>query len=647
MGKSFFSLGFPKRKLYGFISGLFRRSIEYLTFVHQPLKKKFILFGIGVLAWLLIISAISMSSLFWLGRESGRTLEYLIPQDRASQKIIRKLQMLKIDGNELAAASGMDRITNISSASNMRIEDIRSFIFAMGQGGTLNDIDRENDKLIESFRIEPAQGADLGFVRNMSGLMDGVKAGLDKISGIKMGSLNGGSNGGLEQALAGYDKAISSAVAMSNEYSHGISGSYTDSARHIKSCIPRVLTALSAALAVAILLLILFTFTISNSIIIPIKAVIGQIRALNRGEIDASKRIKVAYEDEIGRLASEFNGLIESMDSISNFKKVIEEDEDLADVYSRLGTEFKYYGFDDFTIYEVANSQNKMKPVYPVAMAETACNPDIFENCFLCRAKKTGHVISSLSYPNICKYFLQGGEREHICVPMMIEGTAGGVVQFSFDKSGMSGLHKEAIEGWVNTARRYIKESIPVIETKRLMATLRDSALKDALTGLHNRRFLQECAESLVAGAMRRGKNIGLIMGDLDFFKQVNDIYGHNTGDAVLKETAQILKKSVRAADLVIRFGGEEFLIVLMDVAPGESAGIAEKIRDKIENTKFKVADGILKKTISLGISEFPADTEGFWQCIKFADVALYEAKNTGRNKVVRFAKEMWKDEQF
>ncbi len=98
-----------------------------------------------------------------------------------------------------------------------------------------------------------------------------------------------------------------------------------------------------------------------------------------------------------------------------------------------------------------------------------------------------------------------------------------------------------------------------MIEAKRLMGTLRDSALNDSLTGLRNRRFLQEYAESLVAGALRRGKCTALIMCDIDYFKQVNDTHGHTDGDAILKETANIIGKSIRTADLLIRFGGEEF----------------------------------------------------------------------------------------
>ncbi len=180
-------------------------------------------------------------------------------------------------------------------------------------------------------------------------------------------------------------------------------------------------------------------------------------------------------------------------------------------------------------------------------------------------------------------------------------------------------------------------------ERDRIEEALKESSMKDALTGLYNRRFLQEYEESLVARVRRRDKLIGLIMSDLDFFKNVNDIYGHDIGDAVLKETAEILKNTVRASDIVVRFGGEEFLIVLMDLAEGEAIRIAEMTRKKIESAELRVNDSILKNTISLGISEFPSDTENFWESVKFADVALYEAKNSGRNKCVKFTKEMRK----
>jgi two-component system, cell cycle response regulator len=148
---------------------------------------------------------------------------------------------------------------------------------------------------------------------------------------------------------------------------------------------------------------------------------------------------------------------------------------------------------------------------------------------------------------------------------------------------------------------------------------LQDSALIDALTGLKNRRYLQEYTEKIVAGVLRRGKSIGFIMCDLDYFKQVNDTYGHNAGDIVLKETSRVISQSIRASDIVIRFGGEEFLAVLLDVGEGQSLKIAEKIRENIQQLKIKLPDGIIQKAISLGVSEFPAATGTLWSCITLA----------------------------
>ena len=120
------------------------------------------------------------------------------------------------------------------------------------------------------------------------------------------------------------------------------------------------------------------------------------------------------------------------------------------------------------------------------------------------------------------------------------------------------------------------------------MQTLRESALTDQLTGLHNRRFLQESVEGICAGVKRRGKIMGLLMCDLDYFKQVNDTHGHAAGDKILQQTCHAIRSAVREADLVIRFGGEEFLVVLLDIREDESLLVAEKIRDRVYQTRFR-----------------------------------------------------------
>ena len=390
---------------------------------------------------------------------------------------------------------------------------------------------------------------------------------------------------------------------------------------------------------------------IGQGITRPLKKVINGLQDIANGKGDAAltQRIAITSIDEIGLLSAEFNSLMESINNLSRFKKVIDEDDNLQDVYTRLGEVFsKQLGVHCCVIYEVISDQNKLVQVYPAdpEQNEAFCDRSILENCDSCKAKRTAHVISSLTYPSICRRFHIKEGKEHYCIPLVVGGGILGIVQFVLDRHDNLNSAKEIVES-IFKAEQYIKEALPVIETKRLMAALKESSLRDSLTGLHNRRFLQEYTENLVASVIRRGKKIGLIMCDLDYFKQVNDTYGHNAGDIILKETSKIIQSSVRESDIVIRFGGEEFLVVLLDISGDDSMNVAEKIRKQMENTRFKLSEGVVSKTISLGVTDFSAETEGFWRSIKFADVALYKAKELGRNQCVRFSSEMWKEEQF
>jgi GGDEF domain-containing protein len=111
----------------------------------------------------------------------------------------------------------------------------------------------------------------------------------------------------------------------------------------------------------------------------------------------------------------------------------------------------------------------------------------------------------------------------------------------------------------------YLREAGPVLEAKRLMEHLRENALRDPLTGLYNRRFLEDYVGTLVSSSQRRKSPFAVLMLDLDYFKQVNDTHGHEAGDKVIKTLADLLVRSLRASDMAVRYGGEEFLLVLTD----------------------------------------------------------------------------------
>ena len=174
------------------------------------------------------------------------------------------------------------------------------------------------------------------------------------------------------------------------------------------------------------------------------------------------------------------------------------------------------------------------------------------------------------------------------------------------------------------------------------MNALKDSAFRDGLTGLYNRKFLDEHTKKLIPQAKRDEFSVGVLMLDMDHFKAVNDEYGHDIGDKVLKELALILVDTVRESDLVIRYGGEEFIVLLVGVNSEQDAiNVAHKIGQKVRENEIDVYAGAkLKKTVSIGLSMFPADSTNFNSVMKNADIALYEAKSTGRDRLVRFKEE-------
>jgi two-component system cell cycle response regulator len=161
-------------------------------------------------------------------------------------------------------------------------------------------------------------------------------------------------------------------------------------------------------------------------------------------------------------------------------------------------------------------------------------------------------------------------------------------------------------------------------------------AVTDGLTGLHNRRYLDTHLQTLVERARNRGRELSLLITDIDKFKSINDTYGHATGDDVLREFANRLRQNVRGMDLACRYGGEEFVIVMPDTSAQMAAEVAERLRESVEEAGFASADQMLSVTTSVGVATLNRNSDdNMSDLLKQADTALYEAKAGGRNKVV------------
>lgn len=168
-------------------------------------------------------------------------------------------------------------------------------------------------------------------------------------------------------------------------------------------------------------------------------------------------------------------------------------------------------------------------------------------------------------------------------------------------------------------------------------ASLAQLSRTDRLTGLNNRGYWEECLKAEFARFQRSKHPTSLIMFDIDHFKKVNDTYGHQAGDEVIRTTSRTLINAIRTTDIAGRYGGEEFGVILIDTSAEQGLYLAERLRKKIEalTVRFETLD--IRYTISLGIAQASADMENHSQWIVASDQALYQAKHGGRNQAVVF----------
>lgn len=193
-------------------------------------------------------------------------------------------------------------------------------------------------------------------------------------------------------------------------------------------------------------------------------------------------------------------------------------------------------------------------------------------------------------------------------------------------------FHSEELLARVGVGRRIIKLHRKIEADSRLLEEL---ALTDVLTGLPNRRAIEEWAPRQLSGAARHGFSFWVVMADLDKFKCINDTYGHEAGDTVLKRFAQILKSNSRASDMCARMGGEEFLIVLSHTTREGVLTLIERIREQMESQHFKFGSNEIVVTASFGIAEYSRQQDqNFARLVGAADMAMYSAKRQGRNRI-------------
>ncbi len=257
-----------------------------------------------------------------------------------------------------------------------------------------------------------------------------------------------------------------------------------------------------------------------------------------------------------------------------------------------------------------------------------------------CWAIRRGHIhfVQNPEIDPLCPHLQNNSAYEYLCAPMIAKGEVLGMLHLRLDP-GNKDLVDEEKEHIYNAKQMNIISLLehyasPLINL-RLRETLKIQSIHDHLTGLYNRRYMRDTLEFEVRRAKRHNSTLGLIMVDVDHFKNFNDTYGHEVGDIVLRELGSFLRNNIRQEDIACRYGGEEFILILPNTSLENARARAEDFREKIEK---ELAINHLKKmhriTVSLGVSAFPVHGHTIEETLNAADAALYLAKTRGRNRV-------------
>jgi diguanylate cyclase (GGDEF)-like protein/PAS domain S-box-containing protein len=238
----------------------------------------------------------------------------------------------------------------------------------------------------------------------------------------------------------------------------------------------------------------------------------------------------------------------------------------------------------------------------------------------------------------ICPHLKDPVAASYLCVPMAAQGDTLGILHVQYNRS-QSAKGTEAFESLQQSQQRLATAVAGqvglALASLRLRESLREQSTRDPLTGLFNRRFMQESLDRELLRSKRKGCPLTLVLLDIDHFKHFNDTFGHEAGDAVLCLMAETLRLHYRGEDVICRYGGEEFAILLPEAAAGDAAKRSESLREAIKTRKVLHLENVLDAiSVSIGIAAYPEHASDGVELLRVADASLYQSKEMGRDRI-------------
>lgn len=281
----------------------------------------------------------------------------------------------------------------------------------------------------------------------------------------------------------------------------------------------------------------------------------------------------------------------------------------------------------------IETTKNQMEAVATWGTLETGEMAFSLRDCWALRRRRSRFVQQTQS--NLRCQHIRGcpPPAEALCVPMMAQGKVLGLLYLSASKLGCLSDAKQKL------AVTVAEHLALAISNLKLRDTLKHESIHDSLTGLFNRRYMEESLKRELHRARRQQQSLGVIMIDIDHFKQFNDTFGHEAGDTVLRELGCFLHSHIRHSDIACRYGGEELLLILPDASLEDTKQRAEQLREGVKQLRVEYHQKMLGSiTISLGVACFPEHGVTGEAVIQSADQALYQAKKMGRDRVMAAA---------
>lgn len=414
---------------------------------------------------------------------------------------------------------------------------------------------------------------------------------------------------------------------------------------------------------------IVLAAVVSRAVIDPIQGLRDAARLLGQGKMDT--RISIHSKDELGELAGSFNVMADNLAKLIGERGQAQEQlskahESLKNSMGELESRNREAGTlsemadllqSCFTLEEasgvIASSAQKLFQGFSGAVLVFSASRNVLEantawgrttqaervfspnDCWALRRGRLHHSGSDAGSVR-CTHFGADSRLPSLCTPLMAHGETLGILCLVTEPNGHMGAAASISEFNVQLAVSVAEQAALSFANLKLREKLRYQSIRDPLTGLFNRRYLDESLERELPNAIRKNRSLGVIMLDVDRFKKFNEMFGHDAGDTVLRELGDYLAKFIRRGDLACRYGGEEFTLIFPECSLEDTRRRAEELRTSFQQLSIKHRDIVLGKvTLSLGVAALPDHGTTAVQLLAAADGALLRAKEEGRDRVL------------